>query len=317
LLGDPSAASGYPVNRPGFPPLIAHDHLPGYATFNPPPRQAAHLGNTFHQPQTPSYNPNLPGMPLDYSSRSSTMGTQDRPPFEDTKVLYPVLTARSQQLTPRIDAKIQKGFFIVDHKWTCYRRNYFSVSCSFSLNPDADMTQLFLQKHPGQQGEPISSFAMQISAKTAVVNNQESELRNLVQQTPKRDKATKSVPGKVTLQPAQPSILTNSVPYHSGSTIHGAPPNVPPADMMVDSTPRQYISTQHQGPPRSHIFERIQFQKATAKSGKRRAQQYFHVVVELFADIGRHGDPLWIKIAGAQSDPIIVRGRSRSHYKDN
>jgi meiosis-specific transcription factor NDT80 len=319
LLGDPSAASGYPVNRPGFPPLMSHDSdLPGYATFNAPPRQVAHLGNTFHQPQIPSYNPTLPGMPLDQSSRSSSMGAQDGPPFEDTKVIYPVLTARSQQLTPRIDAKIQKGFFKVDHKWTCYRRNYFTVSCSFSLKPATYETQLFLQRHPGQQSEPISSFAMQISAKTAVVNNQESELRNLVQHTPKRDKATESVPGKVTLQPAQPSILTNSMPYHSSSTMYGAPPNVPPAGMMVDYSTQQYSSTQHQGPPQSHTFERIQFQKATANNGKRRAQQqYFHVVVELFADVGRHGDPQWVKIASAQSHPMVVRGRSPGHYKDN
>jgi meiosis-specific transcription factor NDT80 len=319
LLGDPSAASGYPANRPGFPPLMSHDSdLPGYATFNPPSRQIAHLGNTFHQPQIPSYNPTPPGMPLDQSSRSSSMGAQDGPPFEDTKVIYPVITGRNQHLTPRIDAKIQKGFFKVDHKWTCYRRNYFTVSCSFSLKPATYEPQLFLQRQPGQQPELIGSFAMQISAKTAVVNNQESELRNLVQHTPKRDKATESVPGRVILQPAQPSILTNSVPYHSSSTMYGAPPNVPPGGVMVDYTAQQYSSTQHQGPPQSHTFERIQFQKATANNGKRRAQQqFFHVVVELFADVGRHGEDQWVKIASALSHPMVVRGRSPGHYKDN
>ena len=245
------------------------------------------------------------------------MGAQDGPPFEDTKVIYPVITARNQQLTPKLDAKIQKGFFKVDHKWTCYRRNYFTVSCSFSLKPAAYEPQFYLQRHATQQHEQINAFAMQISAKTAVVNNQESELRNLVQHTPKRDKATESVPGKVILQPAQPSILTNPGSHNGGSTMYGGPPNVPHS-MMLDYHPQQYSSTQHQGPPQSHTFERIQFQKATANNGKHRAQQqYFHVVVELFADVGRHGDTQWVKIATAQSHPMVVRGRSPGHYKDN
>ena len=317
LLGDLSSAPGYPVNRPGFPPLMSHEpDLPGYASFNPPPRQVGHLGNNF-QPQIPSYNPTVPGMPLDQGSRNSSMGAQDGPPFEETKVICPVVTARNQQLTPKIDAKIQKGFFKVDHKWTCYRRNYFTVSCSFSLKPTTYEPQLYLQRHATQQHEQINAFAIQISAKTAVVNNQESELRNLVQHTPKRDKATESVPGKVVLQAAQPSILTNSGSYHGSSSLYAGPPNMPPS-MMVDYNPQQYNSTQHQGPPQSHTFERIQFQKATANNGKRRAQQqYFHVVVELFADVGRHGDAQWVKVASAQSHPMVVRGRSPGHYKDN
>jgi len=317
LLGDLSSASGYPVNRPGFPPLMSHDpDLPNYASFNPQPRQVGHLSNSF-PPQISSYNPTIAGMPLDQVSRSSSMGAQDGPPFEDTKVIYPVTTARNQQLAPKIDAKIQKGFFKVDHKWTCYRRNYFTVSCSFALKPATYEPQFYLQRHANQQHEQINAFAMQISAKTAVVNNQESELRNLVQHTPKRDKATESVPGKVILQPAQPSILSNPGPYHGSSTMYGTQPNVPPS-MILDYNSQQYSSAQHQGPPQSHTFERIQFQKATANNGKRRAQQqYFHVVVELFADVGRHGDTQWVKIATAQSHPMVVRGRSPGHYKDN
>lgn len=317
MLGDPNPPSAYPVNRSGFPPLMPHDQdLPGYASFNPPPRQLGHLGSPF-PPQLPSYNPTISAMPLEQGSRSSNMGAQEGPPFEDTKAIYPIITARNQQLSPKIEAKIQKGFFKVDHKWTCYRRNYFTVSCSFSLKPATFEPQFYLQRHQNQQHEAIVAFAIQISAKTAMVNNQESESRNLVQHTPKRDKATESVPGKVMLQPAQPSILTNPASYHGSSSMYGATPNLP-SSMMVDYNSQPYSSTQHQGPPQSHTFERIQFQKATANNGKRRAQQqYFHVVVELFADVGRHGDRQWVKVATAQSHPMVVRGRSPGHYKDN
>lgn len=317
LLGDLGPASTYAMNRPGFPPLMSHEQdLPGYSTFNPPQRPHVPLGPTF-PPQMQSYNPTIPGLPLDQGSRSSNMGPQDGPPFEDTKVIYPVITARNQQLTPKIDAKIQKGFFKVDQKWTCYRRNYFTVSCSFSLKPVTYEPQVYLRRPGSQQHEQVNFFAMQISAKTAMVNNQGSESRNLIQHTPKRDRATESVPDKVILQPAQPSILANSGSYHGSSTMYGTSSNVP-SSMMADYNPQQYISAQHQGHPHSHTFERIQFQKATANNGKRRAQQqYFHVVVKLFADVGRHGDLEWVEIATSQSHPMVVRGRSPGHYKDN
>jgi meiosis-specific transcription factor NDT80 len=320
LSADMNSATNYPINRQGFPPLVSHDQdLPNYAPFNPPSRQLGSFANTY-QPQIQSYNPTLAGnasVALDQGSRGSNMSAQEGPPFEDTKSIYPVITARNQQVTPKIDAKIQKGFFKVDHKWTCYRRNYFTVSCSFSLKPTTYETQFYLQRHANQQAEPIKAFAVQISAKTAAVNNQESEVRNLVQHTPKRDKATETIPGKVLVQPAQPSTLANTGAYHGSGVVYGAGPNVPPS-LMIDYNTQPYSSAPHQSPPQSHTFERIQFQKATANNGKRRAQQqYFHVVVELFADVGRHQDTQWVKIATAQSHPMVVRGRSPGHYKDN
>jgi hypothetical protein len=66
-----------------------------------------------------------------------------------------------------------------------------------------------------------------------------------------------------------------------------------------------------QSPPPQHTFERIHFQKATANNGKRRAQQeFFHVVVELWADVGRMGVSERIEIATRHSAQIVVRGRS-------
>jgi meiosis-specific transcription factor NDT80 len=67
------------------------------------------------------------------------------------------------------------------------------------------------------------------------------------------------------------------------------------------------------------MFERIQFQKATANNGKRRAQQqYYNLVVELYAEIASSvpGEMQWIQIARRQSHPMVVRGRSPGHYKD-
>jgi meiosis-specific transcription factor NDT80 len=64
-------------------------------------------------------------------------------------------------------------------------------------------------------------------------------------------------------------------------------------------------------------FERIQFKNATANNGKRRAaQQYYHLLVELFTDVGGQSPDRWVKIASRMSAPMVVRGRSPGHYQN-
>lgn len=80
-----------------------------------------------------------------------------------------------------------------------------------------------------------------------------------------------------------------------------------------------YGQAASQSPATQVTFDRIQFQKATANNGKRRAQQqYFHVVVRLEVNVGRPGmQDDWIIVASRESSPMVVRGRSPGHYKDN
>jgi len=73
-------------------------------------------------------------------------------------------------------------------------------------------------------------------------------------------------------------------------------------------------------PPTQYIFQRIQFQKATANNGKRRAQQQtYNLIVELQAEVYNplDGKSRWVHIARRQSHAMVVRGRSPGHYKDN
>ena len=70
---------------------------------------------------------------------------------------------------------------------------------------------------------------------------------------------------------------------------------------------------------KQHAFERLQFKTATANNGKRRAtQQFYRVKFQLFADTRNDGDiqGKWTKIAEMISGPVVVRGRSPNHYKD-
>lgn len=235
------------------------------------------------------------------------------PPFEETEVLKTIVVdfGNSQQtVKPEVQAKIVKGFFSSDNKWTCYRRNYFAVACSFSLLPWPSTNHLYIRQSDGTL-VPIGGFAMGISA---IVNGQYGDTRELVQHTPKRDKQSESKPSKKALQPSPPSSL------QPGSTGPGSHTGYGLGSQALDYNSSLAGATQpsHQ-PPTSHTFERIQFQKATANNGKRRAQQQFYnLVVELHAEVVNpaNGESQWFQIARRHSHPMVVRGRSPGHYKD-
>ena len=248
----------------------------------------------------------LGNMIMDQSTRPPA-STIDSPPFDDTIVVHPIISG-NQTIRPEIQARIQKGFFQVDEKWTCYRRNYFSVSCSFSLRPWTS-NQMFLQLSTSP--EAIRSFAMSISA---IVNGQDNETRELVQHTPKRDKQSERRPGKVCLSAAQPPSLVNRAHSTANHISFGIPPHASP---ILDYGSAYGTAQQQSQPPTAYTFERIQFQKATANNGKRRAQQqYYNLVVELFAEVNNGVGSQWIVIAKRLSHPMVVRGRSPGHYKD-
>ncbi|KAJ5896281.1 p53-like transcription factor DNA-binding [Penicillium subrubescens] len=244
--------------------------------------------------------------PVESPQRSHA--SAEAPPFEDTSILESIVTdfgGTQQTVKPEVYAKIGRGFFPSDNKWTCYRRNYFAVTCSFSLHPYPSNVPLYI-RHADQTLEPIRGFAMSISA---IVNGQYGETRELVQHTPKRDKLSERPPPRVVLQPSPPQSLTSA---SAGNSTHGFP---------LGSQSLDYNSSFAGAPqpPQSHMFERIQFQKATANNGKRRAQQQFYnLVVELQAEVAGpvSGESQWVLIARRHSHSMVVRGRSPGHYKD-
>ncbi|ORZ14546.1 hypothetical protein BCR42DRAFT_417156 [Absidia repens] len=216
-------------------------------------------------------------------SRSEPLFTTEMGPiFSSTKSLENIYALdRSTLLPARIQAKMDRGFFLADNDWTCYRRNYFQVSCAFSvpgLNTlptpppyyGADPHHSHHPHHPHHHGMhqepqcyvqadgmflPVRHFSLNISAR---VSNSDKKI-DLVQHTPKL----------------------------------GASQNIA-------------------------TFERIQFKTATANNGKRRAaQQYYVCVVDLYCDTVMDGMHRQIKVASCQSAPLVVRGRSPGHYSDN
>ncbi|PYI05265.1 PhoG like DNA-binding family protein [Aspergillus sclerotiicarbonarius CBS 121057] len=311
ILGRTDGYPGtYTLHRGSFPPpLSSLGEMTRIPPYTATPRA---LESSIERTQNMYLGP---GMLMDPIQQRLPQPVTDAPPFHETHLIHTIV-AGTQSIKPEIQAKIHKGFFQVDEKWTCYRRNYFSVSCSFSLHPWAASQPLFV-KFSDQATERVQSWSMSISA---IVNAQVGEPRELVQHTPKRDKQSERKPGKVVLQPCHPPPLVLSHGASSNSSQHSFSLSSQSTGMSLEYSP--YASpAQPTQPPTQHTFERIQFQKATANNGKRRAQQqYYNLVVELYAEIASPvggGEPTqWIKIARRLSHPMVVRGRSPGHYKD-
>lgn len=236
------------------------------------------------------------------------LNSQNVPPFEKTKIIHSIFNGKGSEVRAELQAKIDKGFFKADQDWTCYRRNYFSVAVYYTLQPPCDPTAepLFLRRANASAPERIQALAVCITAR---VNGEDGKVIELVQHTPKRDKGPTSAPDKIKLLPHITKTLGCS---ESASSLS-------PGSQLSPDYEGVYAPTREQN-PRLANFDRIQFKNATANNGKRRAaQQYFHLVVELYAQLptSQPSEGQWIKIATRMSAPMVVRGRSPGHYSDD
>ncbi|CAO3686022.1 unnamed protein product [Rhizopus stolonifer] len=179
----------------------------------------------------------------------------------------------------RLYTKVDRGFFLADNDWTCYRRNYFQVSGSFSLEGigvlyEGQEYPCYVKVSTGQL-EEIDCFMLGVSAKLSDCDKGVP----LVQHTPKRDKGPQITPLP---KPIRPGGNLGFSAVGSGQTIA--------------------------------TFERLQFKTATANNGKRRAaQQYYVVVMELLAKL-KTGSV--VTVATTTSSSMVVRGRSPGHYAE-
>src|ERR1700761_6776568 len=117
-------------------------------------------------------------------NRAHISAMHDTPPFQDVETFHEIRDQDGLLVRPEIHCNILKGFFLsTDGTWTCYRRNYLSVSCSYSLTPLANSKCLFLLL-PDTRLQ-IQSIAMSLSAD---IVGTDGKSVTLVQHTPKRDK---------------------------------------------------------------------------------------------------------------------------------
>lgn len=274
-----------------------------YTSATPHLRRASDLIS-----RSPSASGAVRGVPLSPSSSGgftsptnmdNSLGSQGSPPLNPTEVHHQLQTSDGQLIRPEIFGKIDKGFFMADNDWTCYRRNYFALNCSYTLHPVIPTGNLHLMQHGGASPQ-VYGFALSIAA---VVDGRDGKSIELVQHTAKRDKGPQEKPPRITVAPRPPPSLGM---YGGDSGLSGGSRGL--YDQSFSQTPNQTTM--------EATFERIQFKNATANNGKRRAaQQYYHLLVELFADVGQQHPDGWIKVATRMSAPMVVRGRSPGHYQ--
>ncbi|KFY03030.1 hypothetical protein V490_00324 [Pseudogymnoascus sp. VKM F-3557] len=254
---------------------------------------------------------NIPISPASSSGFTTPQGLNSREPanisngplpLSPTELLYQsIQTTDGQQVRPEIIGKFGEGFFLTENDWTCYRRNYMQISCSYTLHPSVPAGTTLHLMQEGQSAH-IQAFAVSISA---VVDGEHGKPIELVQHTPKRKKELQMKPDRAFLLPRHVNTALNSEINADGTLSSGSHP-------LLDPDYTQVINRA----PTKYTFRRIQFNQATANNGNRQArQQYYHLIIELFADLGsQHGDGRWAKIARRVSAPIVVRGRSPGHY---
>ena len=149
----------------------------------------------------------IPTLPTPSSGFSSSQGldspqpaniTNGFPPLSPTELLYQnIQTTGGQPIRPEIIGKFGKGLFLAENDWTCYRRNYLQISCSYTLHPSLP-AETIMHLMQGGHSTQIQAFAMSISS---VVDGDHGKPNELVQHTPKREKGPLMRPGLVVLLP--------------------------------------------------------------------------------------------------------------------
>ncbi|PWA02181.1 hypothetical protein BB558_001682 [Smittium angustum] len=218
--------------------------------------------------------------------RSSSQGEYFVTPqtsfFNETKHLCEIYNKdRTKRLNLRLMSKVDKGFFYSEDGWTCYRRNYFQISCSFTVftndglfsGNELPCTFLDMATQTMYQFKDfvVGIFAIDLNCRKPV---------ELIQHTAKREKGMQQIPQMQPISIDEESHISGNINNQSAVT-----------------------------------FKRIQFKNSTVNSNKRNAtQQYYMIEVGLFANCT---DGSQILVATNSSKPIVVRGRSPGYYPEN
>ncbi|KAI8852404.1 hypothetical protein BC829DRAFT_385037 [Chytridium lagenaria] len=121
---------------------------------------------------------------------------------------------RTRNYTLRIYPKIDRGFFLADNDWTCYRRNYFQVSATFTaVDVHGQRVELPCYVEVEDRLRTVTGFLINCVAKT---HNGNKEIE-LVQHTAKRDKGPQSQPQARLCEPMDPTVRHEDS-FHSSAT---------------------------------------------------------------------------------------------------
>lgn len=240
------------------------------------------------------------------------------PNFERTCQNFDLCDPNGVPIYTIISARFDRGFkkFPNSNSWLSYRRNYFTLTSSFSLVQKGNFSIGKIPPFPvyavqdGKIKSKVLSFAIRITALRVCIDGDVEELP-LVQHTAKRDKGPRDAPAIV---PAIPGLLPdhnfmrNNTHYRSSSRLQKIEPffyrkigpelgpfcaNYPPDDKVAHVV----------------LHDRVQF--TTAGGG---GSQICKAVVQLIATLE---DNVSYVVAWSETQPFTLRNRSPGNYYED
>ncbi|KAJ3301673.1 hypothetical protein HDV03_000514 [Kappamyces sp. JEL0829] len=205
-------------------------------------------------------------------------GSADTPMFLSTTqhlVLWDAVASNmfTVSLTPYSD----KGFFVANGAWTCYRRNYFQIAVSFTVKssngkPVEEDTEFYVNVNGHL--ERVSNFKVGLDSKCGT-----EKKVPLVQCSAKREKGCQVEP---------PLVLIT--------------PTLPGQGKQIKLTSKA-------------TYKRLQFKASTSTSTSKRsmAQQHFNITCDLIVTTEKGTT---ITLATCESVDLTVRSKSSVHYGD-
>ncbi|GEQ68236.1 hypothetical protein JCM33374_g1903 [Metschnikowia sp. JCM 33374] len=244
------------------------------------------------------------------------------PPFSATTTGFLLLNSSKSPVVPRISARLDRGFDMIEGEWIGYKRNYFTLVAAFSfvgLPLNVTATESFEYVDASGNHRPLTAFKISL---TSVCLEDNSTAVTLVQHTAKRDRGPQSapplyytVPGELPAHNTMKSVANirngdkidkcNRLFYLSKEDHKRA----------IDEAPACILATYPQDCDISLVarYERIQFSSAGCGNRKSAStnNKHYILVVELLGVTESGSNVL---LASTQSPPLIVRGRSPSNY---
>jgi meiosis-specific transcription factor NDT80 len=239
------------------------------------------------------------------------------PQFIPTVSNLSIISSRGKNLTPVVTPRIDRGFERLNGEWIGYKRNYFTLVCSFHFeNHDfsqfVDDAYFAVNLITGERTE-IKYFALRLISKCAEDGSDVA----LVQHTAKRDLGPQVSPP---IFPAVPSVLPDHEVIRNAANVRNAN-KIAKLDQIFFCDKDMVSFRQFGGQglryyPDDKIakvarYERIQFSSSINHKKPSSNSKRFKLYAEL---VGNTGGPEFISLAYTETPPLIIRGRSPSNY---
>lgn len=248
------------------------------------------------------------------------------PPFVSTTTVRPIYNETlGAEMTPKISARLDRGFNLIEGQWIGYKRNYFTLVAAFCFSDlplDICSTSALLYVAADDTHHPLLYFKLRL---VSTCPEDAATLVTLVQHTAKRDKGPQfsppvynAIPGKL---PGH-QVMKLVANIRNGDKILRCNrlfnlPHLERRQLAASCGGECILATYPESKEVALVarYERIQFLSSAAGGRKQSStnNKYYTLEVQLLGVTSEDE----VVLAYSQTPPLIVRGRSPSNYTSN